>query len=79
MFMAKSNGKAEESYENVVLVAKTTDLPYAYIPYHNIANARVNHPEDTLYVFEPGKPAGYKIVAFPILMTKPEEEANAES
>lgn len=69
--MAKSNGK-EEDYTNVVLVAKTTELPYAYIPYHSIENARIKHPNDTLYVFEPGVPAGYKIVAFPIQMHKPE-------
>jgi hypothetical protein len=79
MFMAKSNGKTpEENYDNVVLVGSTTQLPYTYIPYYNIANARVNHPEDTLYVYEPGVPAGYKIVAFPIQMTKPEVEETDE-
>ena len=77
--MAKSNGKAEENYDNVVMVSSPTALPYKYIPYYSIANARVNHPEDTLYVFEPGKPVGYKIVAFPIQMNKPEnEEADDE-
>ncbi len=77
--MAKSNGKSEEDYTNVALVAKTTELPYAYIPYTSIANARIKHPTDTLYVFEPGVPAGYKIVAFPIQMEKPkEEEAEAD-
>jgi hypothetical protein len=73
MFMAKSNGKQEEDNTNIVRVGSVLSLPYAYIPYHSIANARVNHPEDTLYVFEPGKPVGYKIVAFPILMNKPED------
>ena len=70
--MAKSNGNGKEDYTNVVRVSKTTELPYTYIPYYNISNARVNHPNDTLYVFEPGSPAGYKIVAFPIQMKKPE-------
>ena len=72
--MAKSNGKKpEEDYTNTVRVDKTTELPYSYIPYYSIANARVNHPDDKLYVFEPGSPAGYKIVAFPIQMEKPED------
>lgn len=73
--MAKSNGKKPgEDYTNVVLVGSTTQLPYTYIPYYSIANARVNHPDDVLYVFEPGIPAGYKIVAFPIQMEKPKVE-----
>lgn len=72
--MAKSNGKkAEEDYTNVVVVKTMLELPYSYKPYYTIASARVDHPDDTLYVFEPGKPVGYKIVAFPVQMEKPEE------
>ena len=72
--MAKSNGKKpEEDYSNVVMVNKTTELPYTYIPYYTIADARIKHPDAKLYVFEPGQPMGYKIVAFPIHMEKPEE------
>lgn len=77
--MSRSNGKhAEENYDNTVLVSSTTRLPYAYIPYTSIADARAKHPDAALYVFEPGVPAGYKIVAFPVLMEKPEEEVEVE-
>jgi hypothetical protein len=75
--MAKSNGNStEENYENVVIVAKTTDLPYAYLPYDTIRAARVKYPDEKLYVYEGQAPAGYKIVAVPILMQKPEEDDN---
>ena len=71
--MPKSNRNAEDD-NNVVRVSSTLDLPYAYIPYYNIEHARAKHPDAKLYVFEPGAPAGYRIVAFPILMTKPVED-----
>ena len=74
--MTKSNDKSE-NYDGVVRVTKTIELPYTYIPYSSIEAARAMHPNDTLYVFEPGSPAGYKIVAFPIQMTKPREDDNA--
>lgn len=76
--MAKSNGKKEENYDNTVRVGSTTSLPYAYIPYTSIADARIKHPDDKLYIYEPGVPAGYKIVALPVQMEKPEEEVEAE-
>lgn len=72
--MSKSNGTKEEDYTNTVRVGSTLSLPYVYIPYTSIANARIKHPNDKLYVFEPGAPAGYKIVAFPVQMEKPEVE-----
>ena len=68
------NNKPEEDYTNVALVGATIDLPYIFIPYHSIASARAKHPNDMIYVYE-GHPAGFKIVAFPIFMTKKEAEA----
>jgi hypothetical protein len=81
MSMSKSNGKrTSEVYDDkVVLVDSPLDLPYSYIPYYSLASARVNHPDDTLYVYEPGAPMGYRIIAFPVTMFKPKPEAdNAE-
>lgn len=73
--MSKSKSNGIETYdENVVRVSKPTELPYSYIPYYSVSNARVNHPDDKLYVYEPGVPVGYRIVAFPIQMEKPKEE-----
>jgi hypothetical protein len=81
--MSKTNGKAEEVVdENVVRVGSPLSLPYAYIPYYSVSDARKKaadknsglDPNKTLYVFEPGVPVGYRIVAYPILMNKPEPE-----
>jgi hypothetical protein len=72
MSKVKFSSKEEEYDERVTVVEKTTDLPYSFIPYSTVTQARINHPDDVLYVYE-GQPAGYKIVAFPILMVKPEE------
>ena len=82
--MSRTNGKTEEDVVdgNVVRVGSTLSLPYAYIPYYSVRAAREKaavvgsglDPNKTLYIFEPGVPAGYKIVAYPILMTKPEVE-----
>jgi hypothetical protein len=75
--MSKSNGS--ETYDDdVVVVSKVTELPYAHIPYSSVAAARAKHPDSKLYVYEGKAPAGYKIVAFPILMTKPEEGSDGE-
>ena len=75
--MSKSNG-SETHDDNVVVVSKVTELPYAHIPYGSVAAARVKHPHDTLYVYNGKAPAGYQIVAFPILLTKPEEGSDGE-
>jgi hypothetical protein len=58
----------------VITVTATTRLPYKYIPYDSIERARVNHPCDTLYIYEALAPKGYKIVAFPVVLNKPEDE-----
>lgn len=77
--MSKSKSNGTEVYdENVVIVSATTELPYSFIPYHTFERARLNHPEDKLYIFE-GKYGSFKIVAFPVQMFKPkpeEEETN---
>lgn len=82
--MSQSNGKTEEQ-ANVVRVSAPTSLPYTYIPYFSVEAARAAarrpdsslDPQKTLYVFE-AKYAGVVIVAYPILMTKPENgEDNA--
>lgn len=81
--MSRTNGKTEDVYdENVVVVNKTTDLPFSYIPYGSVNEARAKanakdsglDPTKTLYVYEAEAPAGYKIVAYPVLMTDPEKE-----
>jgi hypothetical protein len=85
--MAKSNGKTEDVYdENVVVVPAPTALPYSYIPYSSVSEARAAaawdnrlDPNKTLYVYEAEAPAGYKIVAYPILMEKPEETDDDQS
>lgn len=77
--MSKSNGNTEDT--NVIGVGAPTELPYSFIPYHSVAAARAAanrkdsglDPNKTLYVFE-AKYAGVKIVAYPILMVKPEPE-----
>jgi hypothetical protein len=69
------NDKVETYDENVVLVSDPRALPYAHIPFTSVAAARAKHPGSTLYVYE-GKAPGWKIVAYPILMSKPEEVAN---
>lgn len=56
-----------------IVVTSTTSLPYSYIPYSSVAHARINHPCETLYVYNGKAPAGYQIVAFPVLMKKPEK------
>lgn len=71
----RTNNGVEQYDENVVVVSNITDLPFTYIPYHSYERARVNHPNDVLYIFE-GRLPGYKIVAFPILMNKPEEKVD---
>lgn len=76
--MSKNNDGVEEYDDNIQRVGSPRGLPYSYIPYHSIARARVNHPNDLLYVFEPGSPVGYKIVAYPLQMTKPKETDDAQ-
>lgn len=80
--MSKTNGKTEDiTDENTVRVGSPLGLPYAYIPYYSVRDARERaavegsglDPNKTLYVFEPGVPAGYRIVAYPIQMEKPEQ------
>lgn len=81
--MAKSNGtKPKKVDTNWVRVNSPLSLPYLYIPYYSVAEARAKasakdsglDPNKTLYVFEPGVPMGYRIVAYPLQMVKPEEE-----
>jgi hypothetical protein len=64
----------EEDYTNVVRIDSTTSLPHIFIPYHSVTAARAKHPDGKLYVFEPGVPAGFRIVAFPVFMTKEDAE-----
>lgn len=79
--MSRSNGsKQEEDYTNVVVVSSTLDLPWSYIPYDSVTDARAAankrdsllDPNKTLYVFE-AKYAGVKIVAYPVQMEKPKK------
>ncbi len=66
--------------ENVVVVRTTTELPYAYIPFTTYVAARAAHPHAKLYVYEGKAPAGFMIVAYPILMEKPkDDEAETEA
>jgi hypothetical protein len=74
--MSRVNGKstAADIYDDmVVLVSDPLDLPYRYVSYETVKHARVNHPDDKLYVFEGKYPKGYKIVAFPLVMLRPED------
>jgi hypothetical protein len=80
MSKSKSNGNTPDVYdENVVVVNKTTELPFAYIPYRRVDEARAAaawdnrlDPNKTLYVYE--QEYGGKIVAYPIHMTDPNKE-----
>ncbi len=62
--------------KNIIRVGTPKGLPYIYIPFTNIELARQKYPTDTLYLFEPGVPTGYRIVAVPILMNKPEPKTD---
>jgi hypothetical protein len=62
----------------VIKVENPKYLPYKYLPYETVERARINHPCDTLYVYEAEAPKGYKIVAFPVLLNKPEEGDDGE-
>jgi hypothetical protein len=62
------------SQNNVVTVSSPTHLPYSYIPFHTVEQARLVYPDATLYVYVGIAPKGWQIVAYPITMTKPEEE-----
>jgi hypothetical protein len=61
---------------NVVTVSNPNLLPYSYLPYLTVEQARVKHPVGTLYVYVGIAPKGWQIVAFPVMMEKPEEDAN---
>jgi hypothetical protein len=67
----------------VIDVSKTTELPYIHIPFRSVEAAREKlqlwknsgrnvDPEATLYRYT-GKPEGWQIVAYPIVLVKPEE------
>lgn len=68
------NNTVEIYDDNVVVVSKITDLPYAYIPFSSFRDARIKYPNAKLYVYEGKSPVGYKIVALPIRIKKPEED-----
>lgn len=66
-----SKDRTETYDDNVEIVEKVIHLPYAYVPYSSFRAARAANPDAKLYIFEPGAPVGYKIVALPILMNAP--------
>lgn len=71
--MPKSKYMLQEVEDNnVVQVNSTLELPWKYIPYQTLAQARHKHPTDTLYVYVGQKP-GWQIIAFPVVMFEPKE------
>ena len=72
--MSRKNGHAETYDDNVVLVTKVTELPYSYEPFDTYLGARAKYPDAKLYIYEGQAPAGWKIVAKPVQMVKPEED-----
>ena len=60
--------------DNVVVVKTTPELPYAYIPFSSYVEARAKYPHAKLYIYEGKAPAGFMIVAYPVLMEKPKED-----
>jgi hypothetical protein len=58
----------------IVDVFEMTDLPYVYQPYNSIEAARAKHPCSPIYVFHGKAPKGWKIIAHPVILQKPEKE-----
>lgn len=71
------------SENNVVIVHDPRHLPYIHIPFSSVEQARAAlkkqaetyknvDPDAILYVYE-GRTPGWRIVAYPIVMSKPKE------
>ena len=59
--------------DEVIIIHDVRQLPYVHIPYHSIEHARSKHPTGTLYHFKSLVKQGWQIVAWPVVMLKPEE------
>jgi len=57
---------------DVVTINDIRQLPHIYIPYDSVEHARSKHPEGAIYHFKSLVKQGWQIIAWPLVMTKPE-------